>query len=77
MSRRPANWGSDASKGMNQASRGLSMAFGFVGVMLLFFGAGKLIDNWLGITPWAEVIGSMIGWAAGTYVVYQGTKRGL
>jgi F0F1-type ATP synthase assembly protein I len=62
---------------MNQASRGLSMAFGFVGVMLLFFGAGKLIDNWLGITPWAEVIGSLLGWVAGTLTVYYGTKQGI
>ncbi|MDQ3877426.1 MAG: AtpZ/AtpI family protein [Actinomycetota bacterium] len=77
MEKRPARWGSDASKGMNQASRGLAMAFGCVGIILLFFGAGKLVDDWLGIKPWVEVIGSIAGWAAATYVVYQGTRRGL
>jgi F0F1-type ATP synthase assembly protein I len=62
---------------MNQASRGLAMAFGFVGVVLAFFLAGRGLDHWLGITPWAEVIGSLLGWVGGTLTVYYGTKQGI
>lgn len=56
-------------KGMSEASRGHSAAFGFVGVVLLFWFAGRWIDGWLGIEPWAQVVGAIIGWVLGTVTV--------
>ena len=69
--------GSDYSRGMNQASRGLAVAFGFVGVVLVFFGAGRLLDGWLGTEPWLLVVGSIVGWVLGVVVVYYTSQRSL
>jgi F0F1-type ATP synthase assembly protein I len=69
--------GADASRGMNQASRGLAVAFGFVGVVLVFFGAGRLLDKWLGTEPWLQVVGSIAGWVLGVIVVYYMSQRSL
>jgi F0F1-type ATP synthase assembly protein I len=77
-SRRPAEGlGAEASRGMNQASRGHAVAFGFVGVVLLFFFAGRLLDKWLGTEPWLQVVGSVAGWVLGVVVVYYMTQRSL
>lgn len=69
--------GSDAARGMNQASKGHAVAIGFVLVVLLFFGAGRLLDNWAGTEPWGTVVGSIVGWVLGVVVVYYMTQRGL
>jgi F0F1-type ATP synthase assembly protein I len=73
--RQSGSWGADASRGMNQASRGLAIAFGFVAAVVIFFFAGRLVDSWLGIEPWAEVVGSIIGWVAGVVVVFYAVQR--
>lgn len=73
MSRQPARYGgpgSDMTRGFSEASWGLSVAFGFVGVVLLFWFAGRLLDGWLGIEPWAQVLGAAGGWIIGIFVVY-------
>jgi hypothetical protein len=70
-------FGADAARGMNQASRGLAVAIGFVLVVLLFFGAGRLLDNWVGTEPWGTVIGSIVGWVLGVVVVYYMAQRSL
>jgi F0F1-type ATP synthase assembly protein I len=44
---------------MSQASRGLSVAFGFVGVALLFWFAGRTLDGWLSTEPWFQIIGRL------------------
>ena len=69
--------GSDWARGMNQASRGHAVAFGFVGCVLLFFGVGRLLDHWLGIEPWLTVVGSIAGWVLGVVVVYYMSQRSL
>ena len=68
--------GSDMAKGMSQASYGLSVAFGFVGVVMGFWFIGRLVDGWLGIAPWAQVVGSVAGWALGVVVVYYAAQKG-
>lgn len=73
----PGGSGSDMAKGFSQASRGLSVAFGFVGTVLLVWFAGRLIDGWLNTEPWAQVIGAIVGWAGGTVVVYYAAQRSL
>jgi F0F1-type ATP synthase assembly protein I len=62
---------------MNQASRGHAVAIGFVLVVLLFFGAGRLLDNWAGTEPWGTVVGSIVGWVLGVVVVYYMAQRSL
>lgn len=70
-------YGADAARGMNQASRGLAVAVGFVLVVLLFFGVGRLLDGWIGIEPWGTVVGSVVGWVLGVVVVYYMSLRSL
>jgi F0F1-type ATP synthase assembly protein I len=53
------------------------MAFGFVGVVLAFFGVGRLLDGWLGTEPWLTVVGSIAGWVLGVVVVYYMSQRSL
>jgi F0F1-type ATP synthase assembly protein I len=58
------------AKGMSQASWGLSVAFGFVFTVLASWGLGRVLDNWLGTEPWIQVVGAVIGWVGGVFVVY-------
>ena len=74
---RPQNTGAAMTQGMNQASYGLSVAFAFVATLLVFFFAGRWIDEALGITPWAQVVGAIAGWVLGVVVVVQASQRGL
>ncbi|MFN2489190.1 MAG: AtpZ/AtpI family protein [Actinomycetota bacterium] len=69
--------GAAMGKGMSQASYGLSVALGFVFVVLVFWFAGRWIDGVIGTEPWAQVIGAIAGWVAGVFVVYYATRRGL
>ena len=68
MSNRPS--GSSAPN----AARGLSLAFEFAGAVFLFWGAGWLIDGWLGSDPWAQLAGGVIGWIGGILHVYYATQ---
>lgn len=76
-SERSEGFGAQASRGMHQASRGHAAAIGFVLVVLLGFGAGRLLDGWLGIEPWATVVGSIAGWVLAVVVVYYMSLRSL
>lgn len=67
--------GSDMAKGMSQASYGLSVAIGFVLVVLAGWGLGRLLDNWLDTEPWIQVVGAVIGWVGGVFVVYYAAQR--
>ncbi len=67
--------GSDMAKGMSQASRGLSVAFGFVFVVVVFWFAGRWIDDRLGSDPWAQVAGALIGWVLGIVTVVYMAKN--
>jgi F0F1-type ATP synthase assembly protein I len=58
------------AKGMSQASHGLSVAFGFVGVVLAFWFLGRWIDGLLGIEPWAQIVGAIVGWVLGVVTVF-------
>ena len=69
--------GSAMTRGMNQASYGLSVAFAFVAAVLAFFFAGRWIDGALGTEPWGQVVGAVVGWVVGFLVVYAASQRGL
>ena len=60
---------------MAVAASGLSLAFEFAGAVFLFWFVGRLVDNWLGIEPWAQVIGSLVGWGGGFAHVYYRTQQ--
>jgi F0F1-type ATP synthase assembly protein I len=60
---------------MSQASYGLAVAFAFVAAVLIFWGVGRWIDSALGIEPWAQVVGAVVGWVAGVAVVYYASQR--
>ncbi len=63
------------ARGFSQASWGLAVAFGFVGILLLGWLVGRLIDGWLDIEPWAQVVGAIVGWVAGVFVVFYASLR--
>jgi len=69
--------GSALSRGMNQASYGLSVAFAFVAAVMLLFLAGRWVDGALGIEPWGQVVGAVAGWVVGFLVVYAASQKGL
>jgi F0F1-type ATP synthase assembly protein I len=57
------------------AAKGLSLAFEFAGAVFLFWFLGRLVDNWLDIEPWGQVVGALIGWVGGFLHVYYATQR--
>lgn len=63
------------ARGMSQASRGLSVAFGFVGVVVAFWFLGRWIDDLFGIEPWAQIAGAIVGWVLGVVTVYYMAKN--
>jgi F0F1-type ATP synthase assembly protein I len=65
------------ARGMSQASYGLSVALGFVAVVIGFWALGRWIDGLLGIEPWAQVVATVAGWVLGVVVVYYAAQRGL
>ncbi|MEA2433753.1 MAG: hypothetical protein QOG54_1210 [Actinomycetota bacterium] len=68
--------GSDYAKGMSQASDGLSTAFGFVVVVMVFWLGGRALDGWIGTEPWLQVVGAVAGWILGTLsVIYSARYR--
>jgi F0F1-type ATP synthase assembly protein I len=72
---RQESLGSSMSKGMSQASYGLSVAFGFAGIVFALWGIGRLLDGLLGIEPWAQVTGAVAGWILATVVVVYAARR--
>jgi F0F1-type ATP synthase assembly protein I len=67
--------GSAMSKGMSHASYGLSVAFTFAGLVIGMWWIGRLVDGWIGIEPWAQVTGAVLGWILGVAVVYLTAQR--
>ncbi len=69
-------WGPDAARGMSEASRGLGLASGFVVCVIGFWLVGRAVDGWLGIEPWGQLAGALLGWALGfLYVFYAAQKE--
>ncbi|MGH2698802.1 MAG: AtpZ/AtpI family protein [Actinomycetota bacterium] len=62
-------------KGSPMLGRGLALGFEFAAAVALFWWLGRLVDGWLGIEPWAQIGGSIIGWVGGTIHVVVGAQR--
>jgi F0F1-type ATP synthase assembly protein I len=60
---------------MTQASWGLSLALGFVAVVMACFFIGRWLDGRLGIEPWLQIVGTLIGFVVGSLTVYYGSQR--
>ena len=73
--RRPQNSGSDMAKGFSEASYGLAVAFGFVGTVIGLWFVGRVVDGWLDTHPWAQVVGTIVGWVLGVIVVYYASLK--
>ena len=52
------------------AAMGMSLAFEFAAAVFMFWLVGRLVDGWLGIEPWGQVTGSVVGWVGGVAHVY-------
>ncbi len=63
------------ARGMSQASQGLSVAFGFVLVVLVFWFGGRALDDWFGTEPWLQILGAVVGWALGVVTVYYSVRH--
>jgi F0F1-type ATP synthase assembly protein I len=57
------------------AAMGMSLAFEFAGAVALFLFLGWLVDRWLGIDPWGQVTGGVIGWFGGVAHVYYSSQN--
>ncbi|MBA2365311.1 MAG: AtpZ/AtpI family protein [Actinobacteria bacterium] len=77
MSERPerSSFARDAGKGFSQASEGLALAIGFVVPVIVLWLVGRAIDGWLGIDPWAQVVGAVAGWGVGFLYVFFAAQR--
>lgn len=62
-------------KGSPMLGRGLALGFEFAAAVALFWWLGSLVDGWLGIEPWGQIVGSVIGWVGGTIHVVVGAQR--
>jgi F0F1-type ATP synthase assembly protein I len=51
------------------------MVVELMAAFLTWGGIGWLVDAWLGTTPWALVVGALIGMAAGLYLIYLRAER--
>jgi len=77
VSERPerSSFARDAGKGFSQASEGLALAIGFVVPVIVLWLVGRAIDGWLGIDPWAQVVGAVAGWGVGFLYVFYAAQR--
>lgn len=66
--------GASMSKGMSQASEGLSTAFGFVFFVVVFWLGGRGLDGWLGTDPLFQIAGAIVGWVLGVLAVIYATQ---
>jgi len=55
--------------------KGMSLAFEFTAAVFLFWFFGRFVDNWLGIEPWGQIVGTIIGWVGGTLHVFYAVQR--
>lgn len=70
MSKRPTR-----QSASGDAAKGLSLAMEFAGAVFLFWFLGRLVDGWLDIEPWGQVVGAVIGWIGGFLHVYYATRE--
>jgi F0F1-type ATP synthase assembly protein I len=77
VSERPerSSFARDAGKGFSHASQGMALAIGFVVPVIVLWLVGRAVDGWLGIEPWAQVVGAVAGWGLGFLYVFYAAQR--
>lgn len=55
--------------------QGSVMGVELLAAILVWGGAGWLADRWLGTTPWLLGVGSLVGYAAGLYLIWLRSER--
>jgi F0F1-type ATP synthase assembly protein I len=86
--RTPVPWRSGASEGREAEAerssnaalwRGLDHAYmmqvELIAALLIWGGVGWLVDRWLGSGPWLTVLGALVGYAAGFYLIWLRSQR--
>ena len=53
----------------------LSLAFEFAGAVVLFWLIGRWVEGRLGLEPWGQVTGAVIGWIGGALHVILAVQR--
>jgi F0F1-type ATP synthase assembly protein I len=53
---------------------GLNLTAEFLAALLTWGGVGWFVDRWLGIAPWALIIGLVVGNACGIYLLWLRTR---
>lgn len=59
-------------RGLDHASM---MQVELLAALLVWGGAGWLVDRWLGSGPWLTVVGALVGYAAGFYLIWLRSVR--
>lgn len=57
------------------AMGGFDLGLNFIVSILLCSGAGFALDKWLGTLPLFMLVGMLLGFAAGLYVIWQKIQR--
>jgi len=52
-----------------------NVGIGMVAAAAVGLAGGRFIDNWLGSSPWATVIGTLLGLIAGLWSAYKRVAR--
>lgn len=86
--RTPVSWRAAAAEGRDAGAerssnaalwRGLDhasmMQVELIAALLIWGGAGWLLDRWLGSGPWLTVLGALVGYAAGFYLIWLRSQR--
>lgn len=72
---RNAGGGPRSQGGKGDVGKALSLAFEFAGAVFLFWFLGRLVDDRLGIEPWGQLVGALLGWVGGFLHVYYATQK--
>lgn len=69
--KRPSSPGADMARGASEAARWLAVPIGLVFWVSVFWLTGRWIDGRWDTEPWAQLVGAIVGFAAGfTYVFW-------
>jgi F0F1-type ATP synthase assembly protein I len=53
----------------------MALALGFVVPVIVLWLIGRALDGRLGIEPWAQIVGAVLGWGLGFLYVYHAAQR--
>ena len=67
----PSSPGADMARGASEAAKWLSVPIGLVFWVSVFWLTGRWLDGRLDTDPWLQLVGAIVGFAAGfTYVFW-------